>query len=301
MVNVFKSDINNIINYLKEGYPEEEIEIIDFENTSLAELVKNFFSNSLLEGSKNLVVINPMFLVNKTDALKKKEVPLFESLIQKNSSSDNAIYFVVGKDLNMKIPYVKDNRDQINYKVISKEEGIENFIKQQGIKINNADLAYLLEKLGKREDIEGELIKLHMYAEKGQIDKETIDTVITVSPEENVFNFIGLLLENKKQDAYKMYKEKIKNLGYENEQLLAIIGSQIKFVTQVQLLGKNRTNDEIARILKVSPYRVKMVLPVARKIKFDELQAYYEKLSWYDYVLKSGRSKEEDVILNFFI
>ncbi len=300
MIDIYLSLSSNDTKFLIDKYEDFDIHILDYENISIMELFKRYFEISLL-GNKNLYIVkNAKFLINKSDKLKVKETEVFLDILKKESQ--NKLIFLVDKKINNSIPYLKDNKDLYNYSENIQKESQKLFLKSYNISIDDLDLSYLIENISEGYNYQSELVKLSIYKDNEKITKKDIDKYIKLKPSVNIFSFIeAVILKDpvKANDYYKKIKE---NEDMSQEQILAVMHTQLKFFTQVKILReKHMVDNQIVSILKCSPYRLKLSSKVLVKTNFDILQDLYLKVSKYDYLIKSGKTKEKDVIINFLI
>ena len=88
----------------------------------------------------------------------------------------------------------------------------------------------------------------------------------------------------------------------EQIQILTIMYTQVKFFIQLKLLkDKNKSDQEINAVLKTSPYRIKLSTDVVRKTTLQNLINIHQKIAKYDYLIKSGKTQEKEVIINFLL
>ncbi len=300
MIDIYLSMSSNDIKYLIDKYPEYDAHVMDYEDMSIMELFKKYFEMSLL-GNKTLYIIkNAKFLINKSDKLKVKETEVFLDILKKKSN--NKIIFLVDKKINTTIPYLNENKELYNYSENIQKESQKLFLKSYNIDINDLELSYLMENIEQGYNYQDELIKLSLYKEGKKIIKEDIDKYIKLKPSVNIFSFIEAVILKDNSKA-KIYYQKIKETeDMTQEQILAVMHTQLKFFTQVKILkDKNILDNEIVSLLKCSPYRLKLSNKVIFKTNFHILTNLYQKVSKYDYLIKSGQTKEKDVIINFLI
>ncbi len=300
MIDIYLSTNSNDIKYLTDKHVDYDIHVIDYENMTIMELFKKYFEMSLL-GNKNLYIVkNAKFLFNKSDKLKVKETEVFLDILKK--SSNNKIIFLVDKKINTTIPYLSDNKEYYNYSENIQKESQKLFLKSYNINIKDSELTYLIENIDEGYNYQDELIKLSLFKEGNEIFKEDIDKYVKLKASVNIFSFIESVILGNVPKA-KEYYEKIKEEeNMSQEQILAVMHSQLKFFTQVKILKeKNVVDSEIVSMLKCSPYRVKLSSNILFKTNIKTLKDLYSKVSKYDYLIKSGQTKEKDVIINFLI
>lgn len=149
--------------------------------------------------------------------------------------------------------------------------------------------------------INNEVKKLALYGDK--ITMEVLDLLVAKPIDDNIFDLINFIMTNKKDDALKLYRDLI----VKNEEpvaIIALIATQLRFYIDVFTLSEEKIfQDDIAKQLKVHPYRVKLALNNKKKISLDLLKNNIERLYQLDYDIKSGKVDRffglELFILNF--
>ncbi len=300
MVDIYLSLSSNDIKFLIDKYEDFDVHILDYENISIMELFKRYFETSLL-GNKNLYIVkNAKFLFNKSDKLKVKETEVFLDILKKESQ--NKLIFLVDKKINTSIAYLNENKELYNYSENIQKESQKLFLKSYNININDSDLNYLIENISEGYNYQNELMKLSIYKDNGKISKEDIDEQIKLKPSVNIFSFIEAIVLKDFSKANIYYKKIKENEDMSQEQILAVMHTQLKFFTQVKILrDKHIVDNQISSILKCSPYRLKLSNKLLLNTNIDILKDLYNKVSKYDYLIKSGQTKEKDVIINFLI
>lgn len=184
------------------------------------------------------------------------------------------------KDNNYLINLIKENLDDYTLK------DINYFISVVGNDINN-----LLNELEK--------LKNYKINEK-EITNQDIDYLCEHSFEEEIFSLTDAIVKSDTAKAIKLYKFFLTK-SYDVTQMIALIASQFRFLLQVKLLyNQNKTNDEIAKILQVHPYRVKLAIQNNYYYTTDLLCDYLLKLFELDKRIKLG-SIDKNTFFELFI
>ncbi len=174
----------------------------------------------------------------------------------------------------------KDNNYLINL--------VKNLLKDY--KISDSSINYFISKVGNDiNNIENEVEKLINYKyEEKSISNSDIDLLCTSNIEEEIFALTDAIIKNDNNKAIKLYELFISR-NYDVTQMIVLIASQFRFLLQVKILyNKNRSNDEIASILKVHPYRVKLAISNSYYYSKETLEDYLIKLFNLDKKIKLG-------------
>ncbi|WP_414044498.1 DNA polymerase III subunit delta [Macrococcus animalis] len=132
------------------------------------------------------------------------------------------------------------------------------------------------------------------------ITKRDVSDVVSRSLEQNVFLLTDYITKGDKHRAIHLLKDLI-NMKEEPIKLLALISSQYRLYYQVKILSqKGFSEAQIAKQVKVHPYRVKLAL---RKVKAMDLKVILNiirECAETDYALKSSYL-DKILILELFI
>lgn len=108
-----------------------------------------------------------------------------------------------------------------------------------------------------------------------------------------------IALKNKKR-AVNIYNELI-NYNIESYALIGLLESQYRLLYQVKVLNRrNISNNDIASVLEVHPFRVKKTLELVRYYTLKEIRKIIKNLSDIDFKIKSG-VYENNIIIDLLI
>lgn len=108
-----------------------------------------------------------------------------------------------------------------------------------------------------------------------------------------------IALKNKKR-AVNIYNELI-NYNIESYALIGLLESQYRLLYQVKVLNRrNISNNDIASVLEVHPFRVKKTLELVRYYTLKEIREIIKNLSDIDFKIKSG-VYENNIIIDLLI
>lgn len=165
---------------------------------------------------------------------------------------------------------------------------VESVLNQENIEIHSEALELLLERTSyKYENVHNELSKLLLYTD-GDITLEDVKEVVSISLEQNVFLLTEFILKNEKDKAVQLGRELILQKE-EPMKLLHLIIGQFRLFYQVKILNQQGyQEDNIAKSLKVHPYRVKLALRHVRKFPLESLLSKMMLCRDIDYKFKSS-------------
>lgn len=181
---------------------------------------------------------------------------------------------------------------------------IVNLIKEKlnDFKMSSDDIDYFIIKVGNNiNNIENELEKLinYKYTEK-EINKIDIDNLCFSNIDEEIFALTDAIIKNDNNKAITLYNLFLTK-NYDITQMIGLISSQFRFLLQVKILyGKNKTQDEIAKILECHPYRVKLSINNCYYYSKESLEEYLLKLFELDKKIKLGLI-DKNIFFELFI
>ena len=275
---IINDKINNIIN--KYNIVDNNIIKYDLED-NLDNIIEEASMISLF-GDTKLILINTTF---------KEEIDI-DKLEEYLKHYNNNIYIVFMS--NDKV----DTRRKL-YKLITKYGTIEevtsdnNYIRsyiKEYIKDYKMDINYFLSKVSDNLDnIKNELDKLMLYKlEDKNITNKDIDDLVISNVEEDIFALTDSVITNNIDKSITLYN-KFMEKNYEPVYIIGLLGNQFTLLYQVKKLynmGKN--NNDIASILGVHPYRVKLAIQNSYYYTEEDLIKYIYKLGNLDKDIKTG-------------
>ena len=157
--------------------------------------------------------------------------------------------------------------------------------------ISTDNIKYLLERVGDDTTLLAtEIGKIKIYKDKDKnITKDDITNLISKSLEVNNFKLIDAIINKNKNEAIMLYQDRIK-LNEEPIAIIIALANQIRIMYQVKELYLNGyTENNIASILKIHPYRVKLANQNSKKYDSDILLNYLKQLANLDISIKTGK------------
>lgn len=233
-------------------------------------------------GKKVVRIDDPYFLTSvkeKVSLEKDQDYESFKKFVLATSDEDIVDVIIV-------LETSQINKKNDIYKAIEKngkiifEEGLDiNALHQTGIQyfqrkgtiITSEALNLLLERVGDNvSSFIQEADKLCLYSKS--ITEDDVHKMVAVPLEQNAFNICENLINNKLADALKVYRDLL-TLKEEPVRLLNLLASQFRTYCQAAFLYQveKKGQEEIASILKMHPYRVKMLARSLVKIKYNEI------------------------------
>lgn len=134
-----------------------------------------------------------------------------------------------------------------------------------------------------------ELEKIALFVNGGLMTVQIVEDMVVRSLEQNVFQLTEKVVSKETGKALRIYQDLIKQKE-EPIKILALLISQFRLMNQVKIMKKKGYSDpEMARTLKVHPYRAKLAAQSVRNIELIHLQTALAALAKADFELKTGR------------
>ncbi|MDE5977622.1 MAG: DNA polymerase III subunit delta, partial [Turicibacter sp.] len=174
-------------------------------------------------------------------------------------------------------------------------EGIESQIQaiERLIKLTHAKIDVLHHEIEK--------IYLYFMGESLKVlTVDVVDLLVARQLEDNVFLLTDALLKRQVKEAYLIYED----LLTQNEEpfkLLILIANQFRLMSQVIALSKQGYREaDMAKMLNVHPYRVKLMYEQAYRFEQETITKYLYQLAEIDHKIKVGLLQKE-LALELFI
>lgn len=256
--------------------------------------------------------LNKFIVINMDSYFKdKKDIPNINLLEEyfDNYNSNSYLIFICNSDTidsrKKIVNLIKKNgivkKIEANDSYIT--DYINSYLKDNGYSINNSDVIYFINRVGSNiNNITNELDKLMLYKINDKIiTRSDIDLLTVENIDDSIYELVNAIFKNDSKKAIKLYYNFINN-GMDVNQMIAIVGSQIRLLYQVKRLhNKGKSNEEIAKILEFkSVYRVKYLLSDSYYYSEKDLLKYLSKLSTIDEAIKSS-NQDGNMLFELFI
>lgn len=278
----------------------------DLSVDKIDELLDDASCISLFGDKKVLIGENALFLTG-TNTNINHDIDYLSKYLEDDKHDNIVILSVVSEKLDerKKIVKILKNKAKVIQKEVIDQKDLPKFVtnefKNEGYNIDYKTANYFVNFVGKNVDILiNEIEKMIVYKEDDKII--TIKDVNDISSKafnDNVFDLTDGIMKRDFKKIYDCYKDLI-ILGEEPIKIIALLASQFLLTYQVKLLSDNgKSSKEIADVLKVHPYRVKLALQTDY-LNF-ELKDIIIKLHELDYNIKSGKTDKVVGLENFLL
>ena len=274
-----------------------------FNNPKFPDLISAIKSQPMMFG-KMLVEINCLgYLSGKSADDKSFDDKQFKQLAEAlDCSSDNVDVVFTAQlppDSQKKIDKRKKlfkllskyNAQEFNQIPSYKTAELEGWIKQQAkskdLKISDDVAGAILFQVGSNlRMLDSELEKLKIYAGKNPVTKEMIKEICVTN--EDLFVFIDYLVEGNKSKALLEY-QKLLSKKHPLE-ILSVLHTLLHGSIQIKAYSAKHSPDEIAKIINMHPFRVKMEIQKLKNVSLKDLVKLKQNLTDAEYRIKSGQS-----------
>lgn len=279
------------LNKIIKKYNIEELSInrYDLELDNIKTIIDDCQTISFFE-EKKLIVVNNCNFFNRVKS-NNDDIDLLLEYLEHYNPNTILVILVHNESI--------DNTKKITKKI--KEIGkilslsstnINNIVKSMfdDYKISKENITLLIERVG--EDIsilsqEVEKLKCYKFDEK-EILKEDIINCSTFNIDTDIFKFIDNIIMKRKEQALNTYYELLKN-NEEPIKIIALLASKFRLMYQVSILNKKgMSNNEIANLLGVHAYPVKLAIQSGMRYSERLLLSFLHKLADLDNDIKTG-------------
>lgn len=285
---LIENQVTEIINKL--NIDKDNIVTYSLNNTSMDDIILEASMFSMFGTNKVIVVNDANCFKDKVD-----NIEVLEEYFDKYNHDNYLIFALNGKPDTRKKVYklidkmgsviaVKNDRDYL-YNYVNK------YIIDNNYQMSSNNIIYFLSKVGSDiNNIKNELDKLMIYKDNDHnILKEDIDEMVIVNIDDEIFALTDAVINGDISNSMRLYNFFI-NHNYEQVQIIALLGSQFHFLFQVKrLYNQGKYKDDIAKILEVHPYRVKLALGKIYSYSEELLLSYISKLADMDKNIKLGK------------
>ncbi|ART77350.1 DNA polymerase III subunit delta [Sutcliffiella horikoshii] len=251
-------------------------------------------------GERRVVVLsNPFFLTaEKSKSKVEHNTDRFLSYIQEAAPYTIFVIQASYEKLDERKKIVKQLKKQAEVIEVQPlgERDLKMWMKEKALQ-NGADLSdaaseELLKIAGVNLSVlSQEINKMAMYigVSEPEITVETVKLLAAKSIEHSVFELIEKMVHRRVDEALELFYDLVRN-NEEPIKLHALIANQFRLLYQVKDLSEQGySQQKMAGILRVHPYRVKLASQQGGYFERAELMKMVDDLAEADYLMKSGK------------
>lgn len=281
------------------------ISYYNLENSLLDDIIEDAYTFSLFDEQKVIVVENSYIFtgtVNKKNPV--QDLTVLEKYLDHLNPNTILIFSIVREKI--------DSRKKITSK-IKKIGVVKEFNESKNIyecvrnmfsnyHISNQNLHFFCDRVGDNLLLlEQEVEKMKVYkGDQLDINEEDILNITTKYVNVDVFQLIDDIIHQNKEKAMESYYEMLK-LGEEPIKIMITLANQIRLIYQSKQFSKQGYREkDIAEILNVHPYRVKLAISKGYSYSSEVLLRYLYQLAQMDIDIKTGKA-DKNFALEMFI
>lgn len=286
---LIEQEINKI---LKNNLIEKiDVNNYNLEECSFKDIIDDAQTISMFSDKKAIIVDNSYIFTGKNVKCDNNPDLFLEYF--KNINPDTILIFNINSEkLDERKKLVKEIRKIGTVKEFNKSNNLNSLIKElfDGFEIGNAEITLLIDRVGNNlEILNQEINKIKTYKDcDKKISKDDIINLTSKNIDIDIFNFIDTIVNKNKEEALASYDEMLKN-GEEPIKILVILANQFRIMHQAkELYKRGYSGNDIASLLGIHPYRIKLALEKVRSYDSSVLLEYLSKLADLDYDIKVG-------------
>ena len=283
-------------NALTDDEVEFNITTFDMEETPVQFAIEEAETFPFMGERKLIIIHNPVFLTAEKAKVEHNIALLLEYI---DNPSPFSIVVFAGNyeklDERKKITkQLKRKASVVEVKKL-KDQELSNWISSQaksfGVSIEQAAVQELITTAGQNLMLlTNELEKMALYVgNEGVITFQVVSNLASKSLEQTIFTLIDFIMNRRTTQAIQLLQQLLKQKE-EPIKILALMASQIRTMyTAKSLAQEGYGQQQIATLLKIHPFRVKLALEKARSFQEKELMIILNNMADADYKMKTGQ------------
>ena len=289
----------------REELSDYAINKYDLENDSLNVIIEDATTISMFGNKKGIILANSYIFTGTTKKSSiEQNTDLLLSYLEHPNPDTILIFFILSEKLDERKKITKSIKKVGSVIEIGTNKNLNAIVKEmfEDYEISSNVAQLLIDRVGENLQIlkqECDKMKTYKGKEKG-ITEQDILNLTAKNIDADIFRLIENIVLKNKQIALEAYQEMIKR-NEEPIKILIMLANQFRIMYQAKELSKKGyTANDIASILEVHPYRLKLALEKSRNFSSTILLHYLEELANLDSNIKSGFI-EKDLALELFI
>ena len=284
---LLKEKITTLLNEID----KDNITYFDMNDNSIEEILEECNYNSLFDEKKAIVVYNANIFGSKYEY--KDEQEKLEKYI--NNPNDKTTIIFIADSVSTKKKSVKIIKEKGNFFELSMpldktlEDEVKKYLSKLNYKIERDALNLIIHNLNNNYDyILNELDKVMIIKKDYVITKEDIEKYTLTIELDNIFEFVDSII---KKDDKKIFKYLEKFIVSKNEPaiLFSNVATQYRLIYVSKNLSKQGYSEkDIAELLEVHPYRIKLALQNSYNYTNKELEEKLIYIGELDQKIKLG-------------
>lgn len=295
---------------LKKIVSEAKIEAINInnyqlENSLLSDIIEDALTVSLFDDKKIIIVENSyIFSATTSKKYPKQDITILEDYFDHPNDHTILIFILNREKIDGRKKIVSYLKKIGTIKEFNELSDINQYIQDMfgEYKINLKDIQLLRDRVGDQLLLmEQEIQKIKIYKDDDlHIQTDDILKLVHKNVNVDIFELIENIIHKNIEPAIESYHEMIK-LGEEPIKIIIMLASQIRIMYQSKELSKKGYREkDIANILGIHPYRVKLALQKGYSYSSKVLLQSLLQLAKIDENIKKGKI-DKTLALELFI
>ncbi|MFG6494105.1 DNA polymerase III subunit delta [Fictibacillus sp. UD] len=290
--------IQTITSLLSPDEKDFNLSVHNLDEISVQEVIEDAETMPFLGDRRVVVMKNAAFLTAVKEKTKiEHDYKVFEHYIQNPADYTILIIAVPYEKLDERKKIVKQLKTQAEVIQVSQlsNDTAEKWLQKEavnlGVSIDGEAIRLLLSRLGTHMAVLAkEMEKMALFVgENGVITKETVDSLVARTLEDDVFGLVDHVVHKKTEQALRSFYDLMKQ-NQEPIQIHALITRQFRMINGVKELQKKGYGEkQIASSLKLHPYAVKLASKHANRFHEEFLRNCLNEFAETDYKLKTGQ------------
>ena len=210
-----------------------------------------------------------------------------------NNPSDDILFIMCTSKLDSRKKLTKDIKKLVNF--VTSKVTVDDVLKEQfkdykiDFKARNLLVQYTNDNISMLTS-ECLKLKLFKYDEK-VITKEDVENICFKAKKDTdkmLFEFVNFIASRNKKKSFELYLELL-DYDYTPIDVIGRLASQLRLIYQIMLSYEdNISNNDLANLLGVHPYRLEKSLPLVYNFSKEEITSIIKELGKLDLDIKSG-------------
>lgn len=279
---------------IRKDHSDLAVERLDAADIEVQTALDAILGVSLFDSQKLVIV---------RDAVSNKE--LAERILeQRERIPETSTVVLTSDNFDKRAKYYKQLKKDTEFEEYSQGknqnlgEFARNIAKQESAQLSARDAQYLVERVGTNKlTIASEIKKLATYNK--EISHESIDLLTEPSPQSTIFQLVDAAFAGNYKKAATLYDDQ-RTQRVEPLAILGMLAWQLQAIACVKL-GKGRSDAEIAKQGKLSPFVVQKSRRIADKLSKKQLTQLVDEALELDVSLKTKRIDPDESMHHFLL
>lgn len=293
------------------GVDDGSVIRFDLEETAVETMIEEADTLPFLQDHKLIIASNAAFLTGKERKKNDVEhqIAVLEAWLENPSPTATVVFIAPYETLDGRKTIVKKMRKLATVIEAKRLEGndllvwIQQEAKNNGVHMDSSAAQALVDRAGDNlVMLSTEIAKMASYiGGSGEITFAVIESLVPRTPEMDVFALTDSYVKGDVAGSLSIYYDLLQN-GEEPIMLTSLIAGHIRLMIHVQSLRKKGyQQQQIAKILSVHPYRVKLMMGNRHVPEPNRLLTILNSLANIDYKLKSTSGNRKRVLELFLM